>query len=77
MNNCDYGHQTHQEIRWLPTGPESNALLCYTHFQFEITWRIEQNQHLEDAGGFDLLRWDSLAIYDYPGVAKAWPTVTA
>jgi hypothetical protein len=67
-NNCDYGHDTIQEIRVLPiSGGElgSNALLCRACFHKEIIWRIDRNKDLTESARFSLPNWDDLKVYRY------------
>lgn len=67
--NCDNERcrDPNGEIRVLPTGGSSNALLCYTCFLHEMQFRRERNKELAEDCVFDLPKWESLEIYD-PGV---------
>lgn len=60
--NCD-GSGPHEEgeVRVLPTGERSNALLCHACFEREIAWRKERNPKV--AQPFDLPEWGSLEVY--------------
>lgn len=63
--NCD-GAQCRKptgEVRRLPTGGGSNAILCRWCFQYEIEWRKERNRLLGDDNLFDLPAWGDLEVY--------------
>lgn len=67
--NCDNElcRDPNGEIRVLPTGGSSNALLCYTCFLHEMQWRHERNKELAEDCKLDTPTWRSLAVYN-PGV---------
>lgn len=54
------------EIRVLPTGGDSNALLCRACFNHEIIYRKHRNKDLGTAFKFKIPDWNDLKIYD-PG----------
>ena len=64
--NCDGSYCTHldSEIRVLPTGGDSNALLCRACFHREIMFRKSRNLELGAAYQFKLPDWNDLKIYD-------------
>ena len=66
--NCDNElcKDPNGEIRVLPTGDSSNALLCFTCFLHEMQFRHERNKELSEDCKFDTPTWKSLEIYD-PG----------
>jgi hypothetical protein len=51
------------EVRVLPTGGESNAILCRRCYQHEIAFRKERNHLLGRAFRFKLPEWDTLKVY--------------
>ena len=51
------------EVRLLPTGGESNAILCFACYNYEMNWRKERNEDLGDLEQFDIPLWNSLKIY--------------
>ena len=51
------------EVRVLPTGGDSNAILCRLCFNREIAWRKERNRELAKDCAFKLPTWDSLKVY--------------
>jgi len=63
--NCDNEHckKPNSEIRILPTGGDSNALLCYSCYLHEIAFRKERNKDLADDCKFKLTPWEDLRIY--------------
>lgn len=62
--NCDgSGPCLSGPVRVLPTGGDSNAILCWSCFNREIAFRIERNRELSENCKFDLPEWGSLAIY--------------
>lgn len=64
QNDCDMGHNTPAEIRKLPLGGGSNALLCYRCYQTEMNWRKEQNKDLTPDCQFDCPSWFSLEVVE-------------
>jgi len=48
----------------LPTGGDSNAILCRSCYQHELQWRRERNRDLADSAKFDLLGWETLEVYN-------------
>jgi len=55
------------EVRVLPTGGDSNAILCLRCFTKEIAWRKERNRELSKDCAFALPTWDSLKVYKTGG----------
>ncbi len=55
------------EVRVLPTGGDSNAILCRACFQHEIRWRRGENLRRGADNQFPLPTWEELKVYD-PGV---------
>lgn len=64
--NCDnfYCQRPNGEIRVLPTGDDSNALLCKSCYYHEIAYRKDRNIDLADNYKFELPEWNDLKIYD-------------
>ena len=60
--NCDGGYckSEHGETRRLPTGGDSNALLCYHCYLHEMAYRIERNAELGKAQQYKIPSWESL-----------------
>ena len=63
--NCDNDKCTtaHGQIRVLPVGEDSNALLCKACYEHEIAFRLERNKELEPQNQFKLPKWPDLRIY--------------
>lgn len=63
--NCDGDHcgKTSGEVRVLPTGGDSNAILCRVCYWFELAFRKERNRELDRDAQFDLPAWSSLKVY--------------
>lgn len=51
------------EVRWLPTGGNSNALLCRSCFDHEMEFRRNRNLNLDPDCRFDLPAWETLKVY--------------
>ena len=63
-NNCDgSGPHSGPEVRTLPTGGDSNAILCHRCYAREIAWRMSRNADLEKSARFDLPKWSDLKVY--------------
>ncbi len=64
-NNCDNDkcRTATGEVRVLPTGGGSNAILCRACFCYEMDFRRERNRDLADSCKFDLPTWESLKVY--------------
>lgn len=66
-NYCDGGTNpecsNNPEVRILPTGGESNAILCKCHYEVEMRFRRERNRELGKDCQFALPQWNSLKIY--------------
>jgi len=63
-NNCDgSGPCGMGEVRVLPTGGDSNAILCRRCFNREIAFRQDRNRDLAKDCQFDLPSWESLKVY--------------
>ena len=55
---CDMG-----EVRVLPTGGDSNAILCRFCFEREIAFRGFRNRDLSKDCAFKLPTWETLKVY--------------
>ncbi len=66
-NNCDGSgpHSINPEVRVLPTGGDSNAILCFTCFLRELQFRKQRNKELSKESQFKLPSWESLKKYAY------------
>lgn len=63
--NCDgSGPHVAGDVRKLPTGGSSNAILCRKCYDREIAYRRDRNQDLDPASAFLLPSWEGLAIYN-------------
>lgn len=66
--NCDGGHCTSEtgQVRVLPTGGDSNAILCRSCYAHEMRFRRERNGSILHpvAVPFDLPEWDNLKVYE-------------
>jgi hypothetical protein len=64
--NCDNNKcaKPYGEIRVLPSGRDSNLLLCKSCYYHEIKWRKQRNEELGDSCKFKLPTWEELKIYD-------------
>ncbi len=51
------------EVRVLPTGGDSNGLLCRLCFNREIAFRKDRNKELSKDCAFALPKWESLRVY--------------
>ena len=51
------------EVRVLPTGGDSNLILCRLCFEREIQFRRSRNLELGTAFKFDLPLWIDLTVY--------------
>jgi hypothetical protein len=51
------------EVRVLPTGGDSNAILCRRCYWREINYREERNKDLADFAKFKLPAWETLKVY--------------
>lgn len=61
--NCDgSGPHSGPEVRRLPTGGDSAAILCLACYKREIAWRKSRNTDLEASARFDLPAWQSLEV---------------
>jgi hypothetical protein len=61
--NCDGDKCEKNEgiVKVLPTGPDSNAILCFACYLNEMAFR---RSRIADGVEFDLPSWDSLKIYN-------------
>ena len=73
-NYCDgSGPHTPGEVRVLPTGGDSNAILCRSCYFREMKYRRDRNHPnakmlgygpvLDESAKFDLPSWESLKVY--------------
>jgi hypothetical protein len=51
------------EVRVLPSGGDSNLILCRACFNYEIFFRRDRNKYLSEDAQFDLPTWKELGIY--------------
>ena len=63
--NCGGSHCAFADgpVRVLPTGGQSNAILCRSCFEHEMRWRKERNRELGTAYQFKLPDWGTLEVY--------------
>ena len=61
-NRCGGGHcqNAEGEVRWLPTGGDSNAILCRACFEHEMNYRRDRNRELAPECAYALPRWEDL-----------------
>lgn len=66
--NCDGSHCTSDkgEVRVLPTGGQSNAILCRSCFEHDKNWRRKRNKELSAEAAFPIVLWEILQAYN-PG----------
>ena len=57
-------HSADRVARVLPTGGDSNAILCLRCFAKELAWRQERNGDLAPECRFELPTWDALKVYE-------------
>ena len=63
--NCDgSGPCMEGEVRVLPTGGDSNAILCPRCYRREMAYRRQRNEDLPPDCQFDLPMWHTLKVYD-------------
>lgn len=62
---CDGAHCVSKigEVRVLPTGVDSNAILCRACYTHEMKFRRERNYVLGKDAQFQLPTWESLKVY--------------
>lgn len=66
-SNCDgQGRNkcTPGQVRVMPSGGDSNLILCKACHHNEILFRLERNLELCKENQFDLPKWKSLKIYE-------------
>lgn len=71
--NCNgSGPHSGEEVRVLPTGGDSNAILCFSCYRREMNFRQERNSEqagrfgwpvLSESAKFKLPAWESLKVY--------------
>jgi hypothetical protein len=63
--NCDntYCLSDRGEVRVLPIGSDSNAILCKSCFMHEMRFRHDRNKELSFDCKFDIPKWESLKVY--------------
>jgi len=63
--NCeaDYCNESDGEVRLLPSGGDSNSILCHRCYKAEIIWRQDRNRELAVWARFKLPTWESLKVY--------------
>lgn len=52
------------ELRILPTGGLTKAIICHSCYLHELHWRKTRNSELGMYLSLDLPKWDTLAIYN-------------
>lgn len=64
--NCDNDKclNCNGEVRVLPTGGSSNAILCKECFKYELRYRASRNIELSKACVFKLPNWEDLEVYN-------------
>jgi len=68
-DNCDgSGPHSGEQVRVLPTGGDSNAILCFSCYRREMNFRAYRNSkaakpQLSDDAKFKLPPWESLKVY--------------
>ena len=66
-NNCDNNKykSNNGEVRVLPSGGDSNLILCKSCFDFEINYRLSRNiQSATPTNVFEILKWEDLKVYE-------------
>lgn len=65
-SNCDGSgpHSINPEVRVLPIGEDSNAVLCIACYDREIQWRQDRNLTTCSECKYDLPTWSSLKVYE-------------
>jgi len=64
QNNCDgSGPHTLGTVKLLPSGGDSNLILCRACWLREILYRAERNQSLGEFAQFALPTWESGKVY--------------
>lgn len=58
------------EMRVLPTGGDSNAILCKFCFEREIAYRRERNRDLGEDCKFKIPAWEDCKVYEQEPEAK-------
>lgn len=63
--NCDRGqcYRSTGEVRSLPIGADSNAILCEHCFNLEMEFRAERNRKLDPGCRFPIWNWKALPVY--------------
>ena len=61
--NCDADHcrDPKGQVRVLPIGGSSNAILCLQCYQFEMAFRRDR---IREGVPFDLPAWETLKVYE-------------
>lgn len=54
-----------REVRVLPTGGDSNAIICRACFHHEMKWRTERNKSLGKHAQFKILKWSDIKPYEF------------
>lgn len=64
-NNCDGSGpcSPREQVRVLPSGGDSNLILCNACYHAEIAFRRERNKELSKDCQFKLPKWEDLKIY--------------
>lgn len=65
--NCDGGTEgacsSNPQVRVLPSGGDSNLIVCWRCYGKEIKFRKERNEELSKDCQFDLPKWEDLKVY--------------
>ena len=63
--NCDNNKclNSKGQVRVLPSGGESNLILCLNCFNYEMVYRRERNKELSKDCLFKLPKWEDLEVY--------------
>ncbi len=66
-NNCcgNGPHSTTGEVRVMPSGGDSNLILCRLCWTREIAYRRDRNRSLGDFAQYKLPTWESAKAYDH------------
>lgn len=64
--NCDNDkcNSPNGQVRVLPSGGDSNLILCRSCFEYEIRYRKERNRELSKDCQFKLPKWEDLKVYN-------------
>jgi hypothetical protein len=63
-NCCGSGPHASGEVRVMPSGGDSNLILCRSCWRRELTYRNERNQTLATDCLYELPRWEGAKVYE-------------